>query len=100
MCISVPKGSLFTESVAVTTEAQLANTSPVVLCFVATTPRTGTIARVSANTVEEIVICLAVVLLCLPGRVARFLLVRGEGDEGFKRVLLIVLVVFLDHSGG
>lgn len=70
-----------------------------VLCLVATTLRTGTIARVPANTVEEIVICLAVVLLCLPSRVALFLLVRGEGDGGFKGVLLVVLVVSLHHNG-
>ena len=63
MCISVPEGSLFTESVALSTVARLTDTSSMVLCFVATTLRTGTIARVPANTVEEIVICLAVVLL-------------------------------------
>ena len=61
MCISVSESSLFTKSVALTTIA--ANTSSMVLCFVASTLRTGTIACVPANAVEEIVICLAVVLL-------------------------------------
>ena len=67
MCISVPVRSLFTESVAVTTVARLTNTSSMVLCCVASTLRTGAMARVPANTVEEIVICLAIVLLRLPG---------------------------------
>ena len=31
---------------------------------------------------------------------ALFLLVRGEGDRRFKRVLLVLLVVYLDHIGG
>ena len=74
MCISVSERSLFTKSVALAIVARITITSSVMLRAVATTLMTGTIARVPANTVEEIVICFAVVLFSFPGRMAFFLL--------------------------